>query len=252
MKINITTFIIQIINFAVMAYILYKVLYKPLREIMEKRKRLVMADVDRALGLKEDAIKIKETYERLTKEAEGFSKKLVEKAVEEAEETKRKILEEAAREAAAEKEKAAAVIENEHKEMLAALKVEAADVSAELAIRLLAPVADESLNKKLAALMFKELEEHLPITTQRKNRDGVKAVCATAFCLDREDCLCLESILHEYMGPGVKIEHKVEPELIAGLRLWLDGMVFDGSLKGQLAAFRQNAIGGLEGHAGNS
>lgn len=45
MKLNLTTFIFQIINFVLLAYILHRVLYKPIRAIMEKRKRLVMEDV---------------------------------------------------------------------------------------------------------------------------------------------------------------------------------------------------------------
>ena len=49
MKFSIATFVIQIVNFVLLSYILYRVLYRPLRNIMEKRRRLVMEDVDRAV-----------------------------------------------------------------------------------------------------------------------------------------------------------------------------------------------------------
>ena len=103
MKFSITTFVIQIINFVLLSYILYRVLYKPLRNIMEKRRRLVMEDIDRAVRMKEDAVKIKEKYEKLMKEIDSIGKKEMEKAVGQGEEAKAAILERASREAREEK-----------------------------------------------------------------------------------------------------------------------------------------------------
>jgi F-type H+-transporting ATPase subunit b len=245
MKFSITTFIIQIINFVLLSYILYRVLYRPLRNIMEKRKRLVMEDIDRAVRMKEDAIGIKEKYEKLMKEMAALKNRELEKAVEQAEEAKQAILERAAREAREEKEKAAAVIENERTEMMAALKTGIAEVSAELASRLLEPLADEALHRKLTEMMLRELEEHPPAVPE-KSGEGVKAVVLSAYALSGPEHSSIESMLKDYMGPTVSIEHKVDPELIAGVRLWLDGNVFDGSLKGHLGAFKERAIAGLE------
>jgi F-type H+-transporting ATPase subunit b len=243
MKFSITTFIIQVINFVLLSYILYRVLYRPLRNIMEKRRRLVMEDIDRAVRMKEDAINIKEKYEGLVKEVDNLRKREMEKAVEKAEEAKAAILERAAREARQEKEKAAAVIENQHREMMAKLQADAALVSAELASRLLSSLADEALHKKLVAMMLRELEEHPPAVPER-GVEGVKAVVSSAYPLAGPDSDSLDTLLKDYIGPAVVIERKVEPELIAGVRLWLDGYVLDGSLKGQLAAFRERALEG--------
>ncbi len=244
MKFSITTFVIQIINFVLLSYILYRVLYKPLRNIMEKRRRLVMEDIDRALRMKEDAVKLKEKYEKLMKEISSFEKKEMEKAVGQGEEAKAAILERASREAREEKEKAAAVIENERREMMSSLKVDAAEISAELASRLLSSLADVSLHRKLVEMMLKELEEHPPAVAERPGEGG-KAVVASAYALDESESRSMETLLKDYVGLRVAIEQKVEPELIAGVRLWLDGHVLDGSIKGQLAAFKDRALEGL-------
>ncbi|HEY3347749.1 MAG TPA: F0F1 ATP synthase subunit delta [Nitrospirota bacterium] len=244
MKINITTFIIQLINFALLSYVLQRVLYKPLKAIMEKRKRLVMADIDRALRMKEDAVKMKERYEKLLADIEVARKRELEKAIEEAEETRRVILEGAMREAAAEKEKAAAVIENDRHEMMAALRESSAGISVELATRLLMPLADEALHTKLTDMMLKELEENPPVVCMRNNGDGARAICYSAYKLDGPCNKNFDSILKEFVGASARIEHKVEPELIAGVKLWLDGVVLDGSLRGQLDAFKENALEG--------
>lgn len=241
MKLSLTTFIIQIVNFVLLAYILHRVLYKPIRGIMEKRKRLVMEDIDRALRMKEDAIAIKERYERLTGEAEVFRKKEMEKAVEQAEEAKKLIMEKAVREAEAEKEKARAVIENESSEKTASLRKDAVEISSELAARLLVPLADEALHKRLVELMVRELEERPPAGPVY-GKDGAKASVVSAYHLSELEFQGIETLLKDYAGPSLSIEWKVDPDLIAGVRIWLDGLVLDGSLKGQLAAFRERAL----------
>lgn len=191
--------------------------------------------------MKEDAITIKEKYERLTGEAEVFRKKEMEKAIEHAEETKKLIMEKAVREAEAEKEKARAVIENERIEKTASLRKNAVEISSELAARLLVPLADETLHKRLVELMLRELEERPP-AAPAYDKDGAKASVVSAFHLNDPEFRSIETLLKDYGGPSLSIEWKVDPELIAGVRIWLDGLVFDGSLKGQLAAFRERAL----------
>ena len=241
MKLSLTTFIFQIINFVLLAYILHRVLYRPIRRIMEKRKRLVMEDIDRALRMKEDAIAIKEKYEQLTGEAEEFRKKVLEKAVEHAEETRKLIMEKAVREAEAEKEKARAVIENERAEKTASLRKDAVEISSELAARLLAPLADEPLHKRLVELMVHDLEERPPAAPAH-GKEGAKASVVSAYHLSDTEFRSIETLLKDYAGSSLSIEWQVNPELIAGVRIWLDGLVLDGSLKGQLAAFRERAL----------
>lgn len=243
MKFSITTFVIQVINFVLLSYILYRVLYRPLKNIMEKRRRLVMEDIDRAVRMKEDAINIKERYEKLVKEMDTLKKREMEKAVGQAEEAKQAILERAGREAREEKEKAAAVIENERREMMAGLRVDAAEISAELASRLLFSLADEALHRKLVEMMLRELEEHPP-TAPERGGEGAKAVVSSAYPLGEPESRSIETLLKDYLGPTVNIEQKVDPELIAGVRLWLDGHVLDGSLKGQLVLFKERALEG--------
>ena len=68
---------------------------------------------------------------------------------------------------------------------------------------------------------------------------------ASAYALDESESRSMETLLKDYVGLRVAIEQKVEPELIAGVRLWLDGHVLDGSIKGQLAAFKDRALEGL-------
>ena len=61
--------------------------------------------------------------------------------------------------------------------MMSSLKTDAAEISAELASRLLSSLADEALHRKLVEMMLKELEEHPPSLAGRPG-EGAKAVVA--------------------------------------------------------------------------
>ncbi len=250
MKFSIETFVIQIINFVLLAWILYRVLYKPLRNIMEKRRRLVMDDVDRAIRMKEDAVSLKERYEALMAGIEEFKRSEMERAVKEAEEAKREIIDTAKRDAFQEKEKAVAVIDSERAEMMRKVIVDAAGISTGLAARLMEPLADETLHKKLVRMLADELERHPPARPQGAAGAG-RAAVSSAYPLDQGERGELESLLSEHLGPELSIEHTIDAGLVAGVRLWIDGQVLDASLKGQLAYFRERALAAMEKDAGN-
>jgi len=249
MKFSIETFVIQIINFVLLAWILYRVLYRPLRNIMDKRRRLVMDDVDRAIRMKEDAVSLKERYDGLMSGIEEFRRSEMERAVKEAEEAKNEIIDAAKREAFQEKEKAAAIIESERTEMMRKVIDDAAGISANLAARLMEPLADEALHKKLVRMLAEELERHPPARPQGAAGQG-RATVSSAYPLDPGEKSELESLLGEHLGPGLSIEHSLDPGLVAGVRLWIDGQVLDASLKGQLAYFRERALAAMEKDAG--
>ncbi|HEX9860200.1 MAG TPA: F0F1 ATP synthase subunit delta [Nitrospirota bacterium] len=245
MKFSITTFVIQVINFALLTFILYRVLYKPLKAIMDKRRRLVMESVDRALVMKEDAVRLKEKYEALMQGVESFRVSETERVVREAEEAKKQILDTARKEAREEKEKAAAVVEYERSGMMEQVKSETAKVSSGLAANLLRPLADVHMHRKLMRMMMEELEFRPP-APPAGGREGGKAVVSSAYELSQVEKMEIESLLKEHLGQSLVVEQRLEPELIAGVKIWAEGQVLDGSIAGQLAGFRERAVREME------
>ena len=58
MKFDIWTFLFQVINFLVLLFILKRVLYKPIREIIEKRRSLIRQRIDEAEKTKKEALEL--------------------------------------------------------------------------------------------------------------------------------------------------------------------------------------------------
>jgi F-type H+-transporting ATPase subunit b len=115
MEITLSTFIVMIINFIILLLILKFVLYKPIQEMLEKRRKKISDDLSAAQ-------KSRESYEQLSREAktslekaraEGFE--IVERARNEANKVREDILRKAREEAEQLHERTAAEIERAKK-----------------------------------------------------------------------------------------------------------------------------------------
>lgn len=62
----------------------------------------------------------------------------------------------------------------------------------------------------------------------------LKGTVRTAFALTPEERAALEQRFAGMLGESVSLEERVEPELLAGVCVEVDGRVYDGSLKARL------------------
>jgi F-type H+-transporting ATPase subunit b len=98
-KFDIWTFLFQIINFVVLLFILKRLLYKPIREIMEKRRGLIEKTVEGAERAKKEALELKEKHQEELKNLSELRIQMLEKVKEEAETERKKVMSEAEKEA---------------------------------------------------------------------------------------------------------------------------------------------------------
>ena len=84
MKFNIWTLIFQIINFVVLLYILRRILYKPIREIIEKRRGLIAKTVEDAENTKKEALELKEKHQEELNNLKKIQNQMLEQTREEA------------------------------------------------------------------------------------------------------------------------------------------------------------------------
>jgi F-type H+-transporting ATPase subunit delta len=77
---------------------------------------------------------------------------------------------------------------------------------------------------------------------RRQEAGIVKVEVSTAVELTPEDAAALGSALEQYLGHHVILQVVLDPSLIAGVRVRLDGRVLDGSLKAGLAALGKQLL----------
>ncbi|WP_200763737.1 F0F1 ATP synthase subunit delta [Nitrosophilus alvini] len=229
----------QLINFFVVLFILYRLLFRPVKNIIEKRERYIKDKIEEIEKKEKEVQKLLEEYKKRVKEAEELKKRAIKEAKEEALKEKKRILKEAKEEAAKEFEKTKAILLEEENRILQNIKKRSREFAILYTENLLSSIADENLHKitvkkfikKLSSESFKELEQ---IKKKIQKRE-CKAEIISAFGLDSSEQEEILSKLEEILGcSGFDIESKTDPSLIAGVKIRIEGLSLDGSLRGMV------------------
>ena len=143
------TFIIQIINLFIQVYLIKKFLFKPINDILEKRKNLADKAIKDAREAQEEADSLKNQYETSLTNAHAEAAQIVSDAQKEAQNKADTLVKEAQAEAASIKARAAADIEQEKKKAVNEAKDEIGSLAMEIAGKVVEKEINESDHKKL-------------------------------------------------------------------------------------------------------
>ena len=127
------TFIIQIINLFIQVYLIKKFLFKPINEILEKRRNLADKEIKEAREAKDEADSLKVQYEDSLTNAHAEAAQIVSDAQKEAQQKADTLVHEAEAEAQSIKARAAADIEQEKKKAINEAKDEIGSLAMEIA-----------------------------------------------------------------------------------------------------------------------
>lgn len=238
MKFNIWTFIFQLINFIVLLLILRKLLYRPVKEIMERRRAAVKKTLEDAEKTKTEAVALKEEYEEKMTGIGSLRGDALDKAEAEAEALRKEILQKAEEEAKVIFHKERARLDFEKKKLESRLKENIVDTSLSFAASILSDLSDINLHNRI----LEKLMENMPgiineIKDMNMPADGLAVEIVSAYPLsDSFTGGFLQALKAVYHGK-VSLNTIVDPALIAGAVVTVLDMVYDSSLKGQLKAF---------------
>ena len=143
------TFIIQILNLFIQVYLIKKFLFKPINEILEKRKNLADKEIREAREAKDEADSLKTQYEDSLTNAHAEAAQIVSDAQKEAQSKADTLVHEAEAEAQSIKARAAADIEQEKKKAINEAKDEIGSLAMEIAGKVVEKEISESDHKKL-------------------------------------------------------------------------------------------------------
>ncbi|HEX9024372.1 MAG TPA: F0F1 ATP synthase subunit delta [Geobacteraceae bacterium] len=238
MKFNIWTFLFQIINFIVLLFILKRLLYRPVRQILEKRRDLIRKSMEEAERVKSEARELKERHEQELRELDEQKVRMLDEMREEALEEKKRLMLEAEKEAGTRVEKAMALFEVEKSGFERGLRDRAVETVRLFSLNILGDVADEELHRSLWRRFLAELgtiAEEIAGRGAREETMEIGLVSAYPTTEDEIDGLC--RLLEGRLGKTVTISAEVDSALIAGVRLKTRYTVYDSSLAGQVEAF---------------
>ena len=143
------TFIAQICNLFLQVYLIKRFLFKPINNILAKRKEMADAQIQDAVKAREEAEAMKSQYEQDMIQAKNKANEIAVSAQKTATAQSEELLREASRQAAAMKNKAEADIEQEKRKAVNEIKDEIGGMAMEIAGKVIEREISEEDHAKL-------------------------------------------------------------------------------------------------------
>ena len=153
------TFIAQILNLFIQAYLIKRFLFKPINEVLQKRQKLANQNIEEAKKAKEDAEAVKAEYESSMSNARAEAGRIIEDAKKDAGIRAEEMIKEAQAEASSIKAKAEADIRLERKKALNEVKDEIGSLAMDIAGKVVEKEIREDDHKALIDEFLQNVEE---------------------------------------------------------------------------------------------
>jgi F-type H+-transporting ATPase subunit b len=223
MTINWWTLALQAVNFLVLVWLLWRFLYRPVKEVIEKRKALAEQAFADAEKSKSEAEAARQRYEEDRANLPRERQEMLNKLHEELEAERGKAMAAARRDAEKEMEDARAAIAKERDAALTELRGEVSGLAVELASRLLREVgtgAPDSLFLDVLDGQIEKLAEEDRTRLQRDlETDGARLTVVTASSLAPEQQARWRERLNDRLGTAEKMVFATDPEILGGAEL---------------------------------
>jgi F-type H+-transporting ATPase subunit b len=230
------TLFFQFLNFAVLLFVLYRVVFRPVRRVMEERRTRVAADLDAAEQARRAAEELRADLARQRAQVEQERLAAMEAMRRDVDESRRRLLEAAAGEAQALRDKGRALLETDRQRLEDELKEVAARTVTGWAAGVLRDLADETLHRAILRRFPEELERIAADLAQLpRTGEGLPVRIETAFPLEGAEATALGAAVAARLD-GASLTLGTEPGLLAGVRLRARDKLYDLSLRGRLDA----------------
>ena len=223
MTIDWWTLALQVINFLVLVWLLWHFLYRPVKEVIEKRKELVehaLADAEKEKEAAETARQgFDEGQATLAQERQDMLKKVHE----ELEVERRQVLDAAKRDADSELESTREAIAKEREVALTEIREQLAGLAVDLAAHLLRKTGSGAPDSLFLGGLEKQLEDMPARERERLEKDlaadNARLTIVTAAPLTFKEQDQWKERISARLGRTEKTEFATDPEILGGAEL---------------------------------
>jgi F-type H+-transporting ATPase subunit b len=157
--INLGYLISQIVNFTLLAVLLYLVAYKPILRMLDERSARIKKGLEDAELASKKAAEMEQEFEQQMMQARKEGQEIIAQATQMSEKTRQDILDKAREEANVIVERAKEDIARERELAMAELREQLADLSLSISEKVIGETLDEQRQRRLTADFLKETEE---------------------------------------------------------------------------------------------
>jgi F-type H+-transporting ATPase subunit b len=157
--INLGLLVSQLVNFTLLAVLLYFVAYKPILRMLDERSARIKKGLEDAETASKRAAEMEQEFEKRMAEARKEGQEIIAQSTQMSEKARQDILEKASEESRARIEKAKEEIARERELAMADLRQQVAELSLAISERVIGETMDEQAQRRLVAEFLEQTEE---------------------------------------------------------------------------------------------
>lgn len=229
----------QIVTFGLLAFLLSRLLYNPILNMLETRRERIAKGLEDARAAEEARGQADQEAARIIEEARKRAQQVVAEANASAEqvranieaqadEERRKILAQARQDAEAERNQ----VLSEMREQIGALAIAAAE-------RILGAELDQARQNELVQEFFSGIKSgKIDVLKGEARLGGQRAVVTTAVPLTEEEKEHYRAALQAQLGTDATVDYQTDPSILGGVIVRVGDQVIDDSVMAKLEGMR--------------
>lgn len=247
------TVVAQVINFAILVWLLKRFLYRPILRAIDAREKRIADSLAEADKARVDAERERQTFEERNAALENQRQERLGQVAEEAREERHRLMEAARRSAEQLREQQIGALRREQDRLSDELVREAREQVLSITRRALSDLAHRDLEEAMTAVFLDRLQgvddAERRRLAERLTVGGGAIRLRTAFPLSSEQQQRLQKALADGLGIEVSVDFEVAPEIVGGIELASDGEKLGWSIEEYLRALRHHLAERLDGEA---
>ncbi|MBM3144042.1 MAG: F0F1 ATP synthase subunit B [Chloroflexi bacterium] len=237
---NLGFLIFQILNFSIVALLLYAWAYKPIVKMLEQRKSKIAQGLEDARVAAEARENAEQEARNILAEAQARANEVVRNATQRAAEVGNEVKAEAEREAVKIHESALAEAKVERNRMLADMRGQIASLAIAAAQKLIGETLDEKRQHALINEFFSGVKAGKVLVLEGKAISGASADVTSAVPLTDDEQSAIKKDMLARVGEQASVTFRVDPSILGGLVLRIGDKVLDSSVSAKLEGLRQS------------
>jgi len=237
---NLGYLLVQIGSFIILFLVLAAWAYKPILNLLEKRREAIAKGLDDARVAGEARYNAESEAASILAEAQTKAAHVVNEATGRAEKAVLEVKAEADEQIMKEREVALAETYQERDRILGEVRGQVAALAIAAAQKLIGEALDEKRQRALIDEFFSGVKAGRVTVLEDAALPGTGADVTSALPLTEQEQSIVRGEVLARLSPDAKVKFRVDPAILGGLVIRAGGKVVDASIAGQLAGLRQS------------
>lgn len=245
MEFNLSTFSLEIINFLILIWILQRLFYKPVRNIIAQRKQHIEHSLAEAANMRQEAEELKNSYGNRLQQWNLEKQKAMAQLHQQMETERQQQLSLLQNELEQERSKNEAALQRQQQELQRHQQTLALQNGSRFAALILKQAAGPELETRLFNLLLNSIKQ-LPeacrsIMRTTENETTLTLQVSSVYPLTENQSQQLEQKFTALIDKPLQFQYKLDPDLIAGIKIDKDAWVLHANLLHELSGFAEFA-----------